>query len=75
MPLDFSIHSKDPSVRCTVCGWKYNFQLVTECPACCCNKARDLSNEDPIANPITWLIAICVIAGFFRLMYFIGFDL
>ena len=75
MPLDFTINSKDPSVRCTACGWKYNFQLVTKCPACDGNKAVELSFEDPISNPINWLIAMFLLAGFFRLLYFIGFEL
>ena len=44
--------SKEPSVRCLDCGWKYNIQLADQCPICQSDRTRLLANEDPFSNPV-----------------------
>jgi hypothetical protein len=43
--------SKDPNLRCLECGWKYNFQLISQCPICRSERSRMFLDDDPFSNP------------------------
>ena len=43
--------SVDPSVRCLECGWRYAFNLSSNCPVCSSDRSRLLIAEDPYSKP------------------------
>lgn len=48
--------SRDPTVRCLECGWKYSIQSSDECPICRSDRTRILENEDPYSNPVSIIL-------------------
>ena len=52
--------SRDPTVRCLGCGWKYEFNSSSLCPVCSSDRSRLLVNEDPYSKPWNLLFYTCL---------------
>jgi hypothetical protein len=61
--------SKDANVRCLDCGWKYNFQSITQCPICTSERTYLLSNGTFLAGIATISLVTTIFCGFVILAY------
>jgi predicted Zn-ribbon and HTH transcriptional regulator len=64
--------SRDPTVRCLECGWRYEFNLATKCPVCSSDRARLLTAEDPYSKPwnIVFYTLISIAIWAYGIIYF-----
>lgn len=59
--VTFLNNISEPNVRCLECSLTYDLNKTSKCPLCGSDHARLLSSEDPMFEPISFLISIFIV--------------